>query len=239
MNNIRKTKWKIKNYIGITIIEGIPNLLFRVYSFILYPGLERIYVIGDSHTGTFRFNHHFIVHHIGPVTAFNLINKKSTTDSRQKLFKIINRLKRNSKVILVAGEIDCRIHIYNRYMKNNCKDSIEDLILQTISRFINAVKEIINMNMEVYICSITPANSQKNYYKYPYYGSIQDQMIIKKQFNLLLSKICFDNNIKYIDMYSNIVDSNGFIKKEYTDDEIHCNRKAVIFAENYFKLRKE
>ena len=49
-----------------------------------------IYVVGDSHTAIFKGDLSFKVVDIGAATAHNLINKKSTTNSHQKLQQVID-----------------------------------------------------------------------------------------------------------------------------------------------------
>jgi len=75
-------------------------------------------VIGDSHTLCFQ-HEAFIIYHIGPATAYKLNFKKSTTKSKNKVLKILNKIYRNKplNIIFVFGELDVRIHINNGYNK--------------------------------------------------------------------------------------------------------------------------
>jgi hypothetical protein len=79
--------------------------------------IPSIYVIGDSHIGIFTRSSLFMVFHIGPATAYNLIKETSTIGSNEKIQKIISLMKKGDILIPVFGEIDCRIHIYYQFKK--------------------------------------------------------------------------------------------------------------------------
>jgi hypothetical protein len=191
-----------------------------------------IHVLGDSHVGAFRSSKIFLVHFIGAATAYNLRQKKSSTHSNKKLFRIIKRIdKKRDTVILVFGEVDCRIHIYYQYRKNKGKYTIDQLIENTILSYGEVLKELSDMGINFFVYGVPPAAKQGNIYKCIFYAPPKKRSEISRKFNGRLKKYCQDKGYKYIDIYSKTCDAEGFIKRQYSvDDGVHLNGKAMKFV---------
>lgn len=215
----------------------IRNLLTLIYLWIavevrLTLGKPVIHVIGDSHS--LLFQHHLIkIHYLGAVTAFNLINNNSTSKGREKLFQAISKI-RNKKdiILLVFGEIDCRIHIYYQHNKSKGKISMRSLIRNTAQNYIEAANEIKKLGFQVAVFNVMPPGSQKNIYKYPYYAPWETRLKITKMMNEELNKLCKQNNIHFINIYDSLVNPDHlsekkYRKKEYIFDSVHLNTKIV------------
>lgn len=198
-----------------------------------------IHVIGDSHISAFTWSKSFVIHPIGPATAYNLKMNKSTTNSNKKLFAVIDKIKRKKDIVmLVFGEIDCRIHIYYQYKKNNEKFALTELIDETISNYGDALEQLKLMGITFFVYGTPPAAKQGNIYDYPFYAAPEMRIKINREFNERLKKFCKENDYKYMDIYSKVVDKKGFILEEYaTDDGVHLNRKVKKFVINW--LNKE
>lgn len=214
--------------------DKLYNFLWFLYSRL--SGKPLMHVIGDSHALVFKRKKLFIAHHIGPATAYNLKNEKSTTNSNQKLFALIDRInKKRDLVILTFGEIDCRIHIYNEHKKSDGSSSITSLINGTISNYGDVLERLRLMGVNFLVLSIPPASRREDAYGYQFYANSAMRSEISKEFNARLKKFCGEKNYKYIDIYSEFSDKNGFIKKEYAADETHINAEAVRFVSNFIK----
>jgi hypothetical protein len=229
--------------IGICIIETFIILDIKRYSFYwyIYSSLfnkPTIHAIGDSHTKAFKKVKFFIVHHIGPATAYNLNKDISSTNSKKKMFAIINKLNREKDIImLVFGEIDCRIHIYNQYKKSKGKFTIEMLIEDTISNYGQVLEQLNLMDIKFFVLGIPPASRQENIYDYPFYASSKMRSKINMEFNNRIKEYCTDMGIRYMDIYSKVSDENGFILAEYAADDVHLNAKVGTFVRTW--LEKE
>lgn len=187
-----------------------------------------IYVTGDSHIGTFAGNKKFIIWPIGPSTAYNLNKKNSITNSNKKLFELANLIdKERDSIILVFGEIDCRIHIYYQFKKNNEKYTIIELIDNTIKNYGEVMKNLVDIGIKFYIHSIPPAGFQKNIYDYNWYATPEIHSKIYKEFNERLKSFCKEKGYRYIDIYSKTVDKDGFIKREYLVGTVHLNNNTL------------
>lgn len=214
------------------IFETIDNILTFCFNsvFFMVARLFKIpatFVIGDSHTGIFKRTYPFIAYHVGPATAYGISKENSTTNSRKKIEKIIRIILKNDNVILLFGEIDCRIHIYNQFKKNKENISIKEIINRILDSYFVILQEIKSKSQKVYVCGVPPAGWQKNIFNYPYYGNEKTRSEINKEFNRELKKECEKNNIIPIDIHSNFSDENGMMLKHYTDDNVHLNKNAL------------
>ncbi len=223
-------------YIMLWVISPIQNGLrsfsvFLVDSFtVLYArALSKplVHVIGDSHVIPFRGNMPFLAHHLGAATAYNLIKKDSSTRANEKLFNIVGKLGQKDKVILLFGEIDCRIHIYYQHKKSEGKLPIDELIDRTISNYGEVMAQLKQRGVSFCVHSISPATEVGNEYKYPFYGTPGIRSRINRMFNEKLKLFCDKNGYIFIDIYERVADKNGLMLKEYAGDDIHLNKKAV------------
>lgn len=216
--------------------------IIAYFSYILNSRLLKkkyIHVIGDSHTWSFENDKRFLSYHIGSATAYNLCASNSRTQSFQKLWKIINRVSpERDIVILVFGEIDCRIHIYNQYKKQNERHSMNLLIDKTIERYGQAMELCKEKNLRFVVYGIPPASKQKNVYNYPFYAPEEVRVCINRDFNRKLKEYCMKRNWGYIDVYSETVNQSGFMLDTYARDEVHLNEKIVPFVWDYLTENK-
>lgn len=229
---------QLKN-IGVCIIDKfiIINIKFYSYFWFFYSSLFNkpvVHAIGDSHTKTYKKTRLFIVHHIGPATAYNLNKDTSNTNSKKKVFAIINKLnKKKDIVMLVFGEIDCRIHIYNQYRRSSGEFTIDMLINNTVSNYGQILEQLKHMGINFFVLGIPPASKQKNIYGYTFYAPPEIRSRINMEFNEKMKKYCIEKGIKYMDIYSKVSDKDGFILVDYAADEVHLNKKAGMFVRNW------
>ncbi len=196
-----------------------------------------IQVIGDSHSNAFSdISYCCVVHHIGPATAHNLSKENSSTSSREKLLCVLRGKRKKDLIVLVFGEIDCRIHIYYQYMKNGCQGTLTELIDKTISNYGRAMTYLGSSGIEPIICSVVPPGPQGNVHNYPYYPSREIRSDITKEFNLKLKLLCEEKGYQFLDIYSGLHDEKGFLIDAYCDDGTHLNSKATkILIERFSK----
>ncbi|MCP3683594.1 MAG: SGNH/GDSL hydrolase family protein [bacterium] len=189
-----------------------------------------VHVVGDSHVEAFRWNRSFIAHQIGPATAHNLKKKESSTNSNKNLFRIIDKIAKKDLVMLVFGEIDCRIHVFKRYKDTNMSCSINDILDLTIANYGEVLQRIREMNRVVCVYSVPPVTTVGNQYKYPFYGTPEVRREITRLFNEKLANYCEQTEYVYINVYSSVSDGSGMMLPEYAADDIHLNSKVVSIA---------
>jgi len=194
-------------------------------------GEKFVHVIGDSHT--LAFQHCALkVHYLGATTAYNLVNENSSSKGREKLFKVINSLKKGDTVMLVFGEIDARIHIYNQYMKKKKKISIEKLVSIVVRNYGQVIEEIKEKNLRVCVYNIAPPGPLGNIYNYPHYAKWDLRLKITKMMNKQLKDFCRKNGIFFIDIFNQVIhqekiSERSFRRGEYVFDDVHLNDQVT------------
>jgi len=209
--------------------RGFYRFLFDLHSIVYarLSGKPLVHVIGDSHAKVFRGQRLFIVHHMGAATAHNLAKASSTTSSNRKLFDAISRMRSGDFAVLVFGEIDCRIHIYNQYEKNDRKRPIRELIDDTVFNYGVIMEELTRLGIRFAVYGVPPATKARNEYHYTFYAPPEEHCRISGMFNERLKGLCARNDYPFIDVYSRFSDEDGFMLREYAADEVHLNGKTV------------
>jgi len=160
-----------------------------------------------------------------------LAGSHSTFHSNRRLRRVLRwAVRRGERVILVFGEIDCRIHIYNAYMKNEKRRDFSDLIGEAIARYGGVLDSVKDAGVEVYAYSVPPAGEAENIFGYSHFASIENRAEIVRTFNAMLGDYCVEHEINFIDVYSRVADGNGLMAAAYAGDEVHLNSRAVEFV---------
>jgi len=186
-----------------------------------------VHVIGDSHGKLFRWHRPFVVHHLGAATAHNLAKATSTTSSNRKLFDIMRGVSRKDIVLLVFGEIDCRIHLYYQYKKGNESRPLGELINDTIASYGTVLEQVRALGIEPVVQGVPPATRVRNEYRYPFYAPPEVHSRISRMFNEKLKALCEGNGYRYIDVHTGFSNADGFMLAECAADEIHLNGRAA------------
>jgi len=192
-----------------------------------------VYVVGDSHVGIFLRRKPFIVHWFGPATAYKLKSPGNTTRSNERLSHVLRYVVRErDRVLMVFGEIDCRIHIYNQYILKGKQVPMEELINETIESYGVVLERMNVMGVDFYVASVPPAAREGNIFGVPNYPPPEERCLINRIFNERLCDYCNRRGYRFIDVYSQVVDSDGFIRTEFSlDDGTHLKPEAVEFFE--------
>ncbi|HTY91884.1 MAG TPA: SGNH/GDSL hydrolase family protein [Methanocella sp.] len=215
-----------------------------------------VHVIGDSHSWAFKRTRSFIVHNIGPATAYNLKNKNSTIRSNQKLFSELGRIDlKKDLIILVFGEIDCRVHIYNQYRKSQNGVTMEEFMDRAISNYGEVLEQLRNAGVNFVVYGVIPAPKQIFRYppyatermrrelfdefrsSYPFLATPEIRSWINRTFNEKLRAFCEKNGYGYIDIYPEVADQDGFIADAFSADEIHVNGRIMPFIKSQLKKK--
>jgi lysophospholipase L1-like esterase len=179
-----------------------------------------IYVFGDSHVGVF-VNPIFQRVSSIPATAFNLLKQGSRTDSSTLLMATVKSLQKGDGLIIVVGEIDCRIHIYYQYMKRGQVEPLDLIIHQTIERYGWLLRQLKEAGINVAAYTIPPAGTQDNQFGYSHYASETQRAHIHRRFNEMLRAYCKEFGIGLIDIYDQVCDEKDMISETYVRDGVH------------------
>jgi len=208
---------------------AVFNFILRTKSDLTHSCI--IHVIGDSHVKPFIFQWPFHVHHISQATAHNLVKDGSFTHSKEFLELFLSRIDRKRDVVLlVFGEIDARAHIYLKYGESGRTIPLDKLIDNTVERYGEAIMRIKGEGFAVSVHGLPPASNKEFITALPFTGKPRERRDIFRSFNVKLREFCQANGVCYVDIQSIAADENGYFKKYYLADEVHCNRRIVPFA---------
>lgn len=111
-------------------------------------------------------------------------------------------------------------------------------VYQNVDNTVNSMKTLITEiqslypNVPIFVNSCVQVNSKANSNGYSWNATTFRDNV--NDFNKAVQDYCNTiDNVYYIDVNTNLNDSDGFLKNEYTDDGLHCNNAGgQLFADN-------
>lgn len=207
---MKKKKKKI-SYLNLILIFTsfclTISVFFNIYlsnkKYVNYEMDENIVFFGDSITNKYKVEEFFPNSHV--------VNSGISGDKSSDLIERLDDVyKYNpSKVFLLIGINDL----------NNDVD--QDEILNNIQKIVNGIKTN-RKYTKIYIESVYPINRNSfNEKDYSFNEDITNDTI--KDFNNKLKNLCKENKINYVNVYDNLLDSDGNLKDIYTVEGLHLN----------------
>ena len=169
-----------------------------------------IVMLGDSITDFYDLDKYYgsdtlIVNSgIGGNRAHDIIN-----DIRNRVYAY-----NPSKVFLLIGVNDI---LYDDATPEQVVSQIDEIVIEIKAKLPNA---------KIYIESIYPVNNE---WKDNYDDRVKDEKIVNSTIvmtNDQIEEYCEFNNIEYINLYSNLLDENGVLDHNYSDDGLHPNENG-------------
>ena len=197
-----------------------------------FPSLPTIHVIGDSHSNFFTYIPGCKIHHIGPRTMFGLRNGIPVTPVQRVPLDMRNYgAKPGEYVVYVFGEIDVRTHIGRiRDLQQKGLDEVLDDLVTTYLDIIQGVSEI-SLTQPI-ISSVVPPSDLDVNPEYPFYGTLQDRVIIQQALNKKLEVACAQKNILYLNYAHHYTTPVGSLNHAMSDGHVHimpnCAQPAAI-----------
>jgi len=220
---VRSKTWLRRRHIAITVKRRLARI-------------PVVHAIGDSHTEVLQGVSPFVTTWLGGATAFNLGTDGSTTGSKEKLEAALKAVrKRRDVVLLVVGEIDCRIHVYNQYMKGEGAVPMESIIDATIERYGAVARSLKSRGFRVVLHGAPAAAREDNIYCKPFYADEATRAWIVREFNCRLGAWCDQNDVEFLDVYPRVADSSGFIRPELTEDGVHLGPAALPIYQEWVR----
>lgn len=197
---------------------------------------KKIYVVGDSHVSLFsgvdkivdygwiksKIRHKkavFFTNKLGAVLAFNLMNKTFFWDT-------IHKIRRQSTIILVFGEIDCRVHLLKNDNVKECTD-----------RYFDVIKKIaLDYPVMVFCPVASTIGMHENGDEYAAFGTCFERNIATHKFNTLLKQRCNEINVPTIDILQDLITIDGITNMDFYFDEIHLSQKTLPLVFKHLKL---
>src|SRR5690606_1348042 len=103
---------------------------------------------------------------------------------------------------------------------NDYKKKKNDYIYNNIVRIVERLKDGVE-GVEIYLISLYPVNHKAKAYSRFFTGPRRNNTII--ELNYKLENYCDENKIKYIDVYSKLIDKDGNLDKQYTIEGLHIS----------------
>ena len=165
------------------------------------------------------------------MTAYNLLKPDSSTQSWRKLLQVIDEMNLGDWLIVSAGEIDCRIHIY--YQAQKQKESVTTTIMKTSIRYgaaLLAARLLVRGRLGV--LGIPPPGDEPANVNYPPACQLETRLSIYRSFNFHMKEFCRLHEINYLDVYNLAVDELGYFKEGYAEETapnpaVHLNREVM------------
>jgi len=155
-----------------------------------------------------------IIHHVGPVTMHRIgrdgINIKNYG------------IRESDFVVFTFGEIDVRCHIGIQRDKHN--RDVEEIIDMLADNFLLSILENnqqLFIDIHYIICSIVPPTNASYNPEFPFYGTLEDRIILTKKINRYLKNKCELNDIGFLDIYDHYSLKNGELDPAISDGLVH------------------
>lgn len=162
---------------------------------------ESIVFLGDSITSRYDLNKYFPNYNVYNSGIAGNMTKDILENMENRVFAY-----NPTKVFVLIGTNDL---VYSELDNDGIKNNIEEIINKIYEK---------NSNIKIYLESIYPVNNSIN--KEIVETRTNDNI---KDLNNKIEKIC-NNKCTYINMYDNLTDKNGNMKRIYTVDGLHLNK---------------
>ena len=162
---------------------------------------ESIVFLGDSITSRYDLNKYFPNYNVYNSGIAGNMTKDILDNMENRVF-VYNP----TKVFILIGTNDL---VYSELDNDGIKNNIEEIINKIYEK---------NSNTKIYLESIYPVNNSIN--KEIVETRTNENI---KDLNNKIEKIC-NNKCTYINMYDNLTDKNGNMKRIYTVDGLHLNK---------------
>lgn len=162
---------------------------------------ESIVFLGDSITSRYDLNKYFPNYNVYNSGIAGNMTKDILENMENRVFAY-----NPTKVFILIGTNDL---VYSGLDNDGIKNNIEEIINKIYEK---------NSNTKIYLESIYPVNNSIN--KEIVETRTNENI---KDLNNKIEKIC-NNKCTYINMYDNLTDKNGNMRRIYTVDGLHLNK---------------
>ena len=163
---------------------------------------ESIVFLGDSITSRYDLDKYFPNYNVYNSGIAGNMTKDILENMENRIFTY-----NPTKVFILIGTNDL---VYSGLDNDGIKNNIEEIINKIYEK---------NNNTKIYLESIYPINTSLN--KEIVEIRTNDNI---KDLNNKIEKMCDNNKCTYINMYDDLTDKNGNMKRIYTVDGLHLNK---------------
>jgi hypothetical protein len=206
--------------------------------------LERILVLGDSHSQVFKeFGSSVSVVWVGGATAQGAANPNSTTNALNIYTTHLSSIRKDEydACFVQLGEVDCNFVIWYRALKHNI--SIEEQVKNSIGNLFELVKSHVEPLFEpeniVIVAPHLPkvedysvafdniANERKKVC-----ATLRERTRLTLEYSGILAERCLECGYRYLDIYDETLDKQtGLLKSEM----LNHNSSDIHIAHQFLK----
>lgn len=188
---------------------------------------KKILTIGDSHSSDVHSHWgkinieglEIIAAHIGSRLAYTLGRGIINHTVIQRINDA--KLKKDDPIIFCMGEIDVRCHVKNQSKEKDWQQVIREIVFP----YLKTIKELTVNFSEVYVYNITPTKNipsqEGSDDQFPFRGTPEERRGCTLYMNKIIMENCEKFGLKFFDIYSSIIDSQGFLNVNQADASIH------------------
>jgi hypothetical protein len=210
--------------------------------------ISLVNVIGDSHVDVFSGYNYiqpewprksnnkiplFKTFRLGAVLAFNISDHHHP--SYKKLMKCMATLPNQATIMLMAGEVDCRVHFVKQATLQH--KTISQVAEFCATKYFNLIKELKRKKFNMIVCAVLPSTPfVVNDSEYPTVGTFNERNEAAKAFNESLERLCKKNNIQFVSIYQKLYLGDKPDTK-YFIDSIHLSTASIpLYLEAFTKI---
>lgn len=147
-------------------------------------------------------------------------------------------IKHDDIVLFVFGEIDVRCHILKQV--DTKKRALKEVVKTLVDFYVNSIVT----NRSFYpkatyvVLGVIPTrdnDDQYNNVKFPFWGTTSQRIEAQKYLNYYLQSICKANNILFCPFPSDFYSSQGYLKKEMRDHNVHIHADYRLIVQRALK----
>jgi hypothetical protein len=189
--------------------------------------LPIIHVIGDSHSREFSQIPGCVIQWIESVTMHRV-----GRDGFSAIYLPAFGVKEEEVAVFTFGEIDARCHIGRQ--RDLFNQNVDDVIETLAIKYLNTILQnrLLYNKVTCIVYSVTPPTYRGGCnLELPFYGSIEDRIMITKKLNARLADLCAQVGILFLDVYNDYAGPDGTLNTALSDGSVHINAACSQFIQ--------
>ena len=172
----------------------------------------------------------FKSYRLGATLAYNLCKEGTRSKGRERLHAVVSGLTAGSTVMLVFGEIDCRIHLSRRCLQEGRDISGE--VNVCADRYCGVVREVAQAGLRTLVWGVVPSTPIDG--KDGAIGSCTERNEITRALNEAIKRR-MPLSAQYVSIFDQLLNKDGTTNPEYFVDDLHLSQRAMPLALNALK----
>lgn len=174
----------------------------------------------------------FRTYHLGPVLAYNLCERETTTRGREKLLSLLDRavIPGGSTLLLCFGEIDCRCHLLKQAQVQN--RTLADVAVECVRRYFGFIDELRDRQCVPVVWG--PVASQPDDWPlnadFPRFGTECERNLATGVFSAKCRMLCAAHKIPYVSLLDKLASRDFRTNRSMFYDACHVKSELLPAA---------